>query len=332
MHVDIKHWVDSLVQNAEKDWKYSVMNAARGLHNGVYFTITSRHPFGTNIFEREWDLLIVLDACRVDAMREVAPEYEFIENVDSIWSVGSSSHEWLCKTFTGQYLDEIRDTIYLSTNPNTPPTFEDGKRPGQSYSIPLMWADWDVVGEEDFQLLWQLPKADNEIAELSCPPDHVTDYAIHTGREHECERMIVHYFQPHRPYVANAYRERRPLTEDEREPWKRLRTGRASKADIWDHYLDNLRLALDSIERLCRNTDAEKVVITADHGDLFGELGAYGHPEGFAHQNLKKVPWVETTAVDKRCSTPEVDTESEQSKRDVQKQLLKLGYRSVTHD
>lgn len=327
MHVDVKQWLDDLVHNAEDDWKYSIMNAARGVHNGAYFTITSRRPFGTNIFDREWDLLLVLDACRVDAMREVAPEYDFIDSVDSIWSVGSSSHEWLCKTFTRKHLDDIRNTIYLSTNPNTPPTFEEGKRPGLTYSIPLMWTDWDVVDEDDFQLLWQLPKADNEITEITCPPDHVTDYAIHTGREHDFERMVVHYFQPHRPHMANAYLENRPLTENEVEPWDGLRSGKASKDEIWGQYLDNLRLALDSIERLLDNIDAENVVITADHGDLFGEFGAYGHPEGFPHKNLKKVPWVETTATDERTSTPSVDTESEQSERDVQKQLEKLGYR-----
>lgn len=327
MHVDVKQWVDDLVRNTEEGWKYSVMNAIRGVHNGAYFTVTSRHPFGTNIFEREWDLLLVLDACRVDAMRQVAPEFDFIDDVDSIWSVGSSSHEWLCKTFTGQHIDDVRNTVYLSTNPNTPPTFEDGKRPAQSYAIPLMWADWDVVDEDDFQLLWQLPKDETNITDITCPPDHVTDYAIHAGREQDFKRMIVHYFQPHRPYIANAHLEQRQLSPIETDPWSGLRSGAVSKDEVWEHYLDNLRIALDSIERLLENTDAETVVITADHGDLFGELGVYGHPEGFVHHNLKKVPWVETTAVDERTSTPTVDTDEQQSKRDVQRQLEKLGYR-----
>ncbi len=327
MHIDVKQWLDDLAHNAEEDWKYSLMNAARALHNGAFFTLTSRYPLGTNIFERDWELLIVLDACRVDAMQEVAPEYDYIDTVDSLWSVGSSSHEWLSKTFTRDYIEEINNTVYLSTNPNTPPTFEEGKRPAQSYSIPFMWADWDVVDEDDFQLLWQLPKADNEITEITCPPDHVTDYAIHAGRDEDFERMVVHYFQPHRPYIANAHLENRQLTEDEIDPWTGLRSGRVSKEEIWEHYLDNLRLALDSLERLLENVDAEKVVITADHGDLFGELGVYGHPEGVVHQNLKKVPWVETTAVDERTSTPTVDTEGQLSRRDVQEQLQKLGYR-----
>lgn len=327
MHVAVKQWAEEFLRNPEDDWKHAAMNAVRGLHNGFYFSVTSRYPLGTNVFEREWDMLVVLDACRVDAMREVAPEYDYIDDVDSIWSVGSSSHEWLCKTFTREYIEEVNNTVYLSSNPNTPPTFEEGKRPGQTYSIPLMWADWDVVDEDDFQLLWQLPKADHEVTEITVPPDHVTDHAIHAGREHDCERLVVHYFQPHRPYMANAYLEDRELTPDEVDPWSALRTGRTSKAEIWEHYLDNLRLALDSLERLLENVDAERVAITADHGDLFGELGAYGHPEGLFHRNLKRVPWVETTAVDERTSTPTVDPEGRQTGRDVQKQLEKLGYR-----
>jgi len=41
-------------------------------------------PVGTNIYERDWDALVVLDACRVDILREVADEYEFIDEVDSV--------------------------------------------------------------------------------------------------------------------------------------------------------------------------------------------------------------------------------------------------------
>lgn len=326
MHIDVKQWLSDLVTNQEKSWKYTIPNALRGIHNGLYFTLTTRYPIGTNIFEREWDLLIVLDACRVDAMREVAPEYEFVETVDSIWSVGSSSHEWLCKTFTREYERDIAETIYITTNPNSPPTFEDDVRPPRSYSVPLMWADWDVVDAEDFQLHWKLPKPDYEELFATGPPDRVTDYAIHTGREYDAERMIVHYFQPHRPYIAAAYPERRPVTAVEDQPWDAIRSGTASKDEVWELYLDNLRLALDAVERLIANIDAEDVVITADHGDLFGEFGAYGHPEGFAHPNLKKVPWVETTATDTGTSTPTIDADPSAADHDVEEQLHELGY------
>lgn len=54
------------------------------------------------------------------------------------------------------------------------------------------------------------------------------------------------------------------------------------------------------------NFDAEKVVITADHGELFGECGGYGHPAGFPHPNPRKVHWVTTGAEDARTVAPDV--------------------------
>jgi len=326
MHIDIRQWLSDLVRAPPGDRTYAALNAVRGLHNGLFYTVSSRYPLGTNIFEREWDLLVVLDACRVDAMEAVAPEYDFIESVDSIWSTGSSSHEWLCKTFTGDHIDEIRETIYLSSNPNAPPTFEDGVRPPRSYAIPLMWANWDVVDRNAFKLFKQIPKPDYEERYATLAPDVVTDHSIHAGRTHEFGRMVVHYFQPHRPYIADAHPEKRAVNDIEDQPWEAIRNGIATKGEVWDLYLDNLRLALDSVERLLANIDAERVVITADHGDLFGEFGMYGHPEGFLHPNLKKVPWVETTATDEKTSTPTIESEREESKRDVEKQLEELGY------
>jgi hypothetical protein len=325
MHTNVMGWAKDLVENAKEDRKHALLRATRGLHNGLFYTITSRYPLGTNIFERDWDLLIVLDACRLDAMREVAPEFDFIESVDSIWSVGSSSHEWLCKTFTRDYLDQIRETAYISTNPHTPATFQDGALPPYSYPIPVMCADWDVVDEADFKLLRQIHKHDHEDLFTTVGPDLVTDHAIHAGREHDFERMVVHYFQPHRPYIAHALSAERAVTDIEDQPWAALRNG-ADREDVWELYLDNLRMALRSVERLLENTAAERAVITADHGDLFGEFGLYGHPEGFAHPNLKKVPWVETTATDERTSTPQVDVDRQEAAIDVEDQLKHLGY------
>lgn len=60
----------------------------QGLRRAGVF-LSTRDRLGTNVFTRDWDLLVILDACRVDAMREVAGEYEFIQKVDSIRSVGA---------------------------------------------------------------------------------------------------------------------------------------------------------------------------------------------------------------------------------------------------
>ncbi|KAA9395877.1 hypothetical protein Har1130_15575 [Haloarcula sp. CBA1130] len=329
MKTNIRDWLRTLtggqVDGSEEGLRYFL----GGGYNGIYFSLTTQHPLGTNIYEKEWDLLIVLDACRVDALREVAPEFEFINGVDSIWSLGSSSHEWLCKTFTEEYANEISETAYISTNPHTQPTFEEGKRPPRKYITPVTWADWSVVDESQFKLLKQLSRHHRYEDHFdTIPPNVVTDQAISAGRDLEYERMILHYYQPHRPHVASAYRDQRDISDAEDHPWEAIQRGEISKQDAWENYLDNLRLVLGSIRRLLENIDAERVAITADHGELFGEMKQYGHPEGIPHPNLKKVPWAVTSATDRETSTPRVAvTEQEKpSKADVEDRLEHLGY------
>lgn len=329
MQHNIVDWLRTLTDNPPEGYESGLRYFLGGAYNGLFFSLTSRYPLGTNIFERDWDLLIVLDACRVDALKAVEPEYDFIGEVSSIWSVGSSSHEWLCKTFIETYADQIAETVYLSSNPHTLPTFGGGKRPPQKYVAPIMWAEWDVVDENQFKLLRQIQQ-DHDLDEFfdTLPPDIVTDHAIDVGRTVDADYMIAHYFQPHRPHIAAAYREARPVNAIENHPWEAIQNGDATKHEVWENYLDNLRLALNSIERLLENIDAETVVITADHGDLFGEFGQYGHPEGFIHPSLKKVPWVLTTATDKGTSTPHVNTKdkSRPSQSELNERLKQLGY------
>ena len=60
-------------------------------------------PRGTNIYERDWNALMILDACRVDLMRDVSDEYPFFDGMKVVKSVGSMFQEWMAKTFTQEY-------------------------------------------------------------------------------------------------------------------------------------------------------------------------------------------------------------------------------------
>ncbi|MGM0718096.1 MAG: hypothetical protein ACQET5_13195 [Halobacteriota archaeon] len=320
-------WLRTVTGHSDPEYDSGILNFIRGAHNGLFFTLTSRFPLGTNVFSLEWDVLIILDACRVDALRAVAPEYAFLDEIGSIWSVGSSSHEWMCKTFTKEYLEEIEETLYISTNPNTPATFRDGERPPRKYPVPIMAAEWNVVDEDNFGRIIQIHRHPYKEYFETIDPETVTDYAIHACRQTNFNRKIIHYFQPHRPYIGAAYPEKRPVSPIEDQPWDSIRSGDTTKSEIWELYLDNLRLALDSIEQLLENVDAKKVAITADHGELFGELSQYGHPEGVVHPKLKRVPWAVTSGTDKRKSEPEVDIAvQDKSKIEVEDQLKHLGY------
>ena len=77
-------------------------------------TIGRRLPYGTNVFEREWDVLVVLDACRADLLAAVASEIPFLDDVETVRSVGSSSSEWLENTFVGHA--ETARTVMVTAN------------------------------------------------------------------------------------------------------------------------------------------------------------------------------------------------------------------------
>lgn len=334
MPIDPRRWGAEIAEAAQTSLKQALIEGGFYTYLGLWHSVTSRYPVGTNIYDREWDVLIVLDACRVDALREVANEYEFVSHVDTITSLGSGSHEWMARTFTHEYAREIDDTTYTTPNGFAEVLFIDGEHPPR-HPAPIGSVRENAVQAGDFGMLdvtWEF-SPDDEL-EIT-PPRFMTDRAIHIGREYSPERLIVHYYQPHLPHIANAVTPGRKLTDVERNPWESHNTGVSTREEIWSNYLDNLRLVLEEVELLLNNIDAERVAITADHGDLIGEWGLHGHPESFPHPKLRCVPWVETSATDSQTHTPKVEhTESigmddnyETSSEDIEERLSALGYR-----
>lgn len=288
--------------------------------------ISSRTSFGTNVFERDWDLLVVLDTCRVDALREVSDEYDFLDGVESMWSVGSSTREWVASTYTNEYLDEIEETAIASANATVQYALERGNTALESEFVDRFTA-WDMVDPDDPLLLdavWEYTPRD-PFGGLVLP-DVVTDRAIAIGRELDPDRLVAHYMPPHAPYRANALRSNRDMKPHEREPWDALRAGTERKV-VWESYLDELRWALDHVEVLLENVDAETVAITADHGDSFGEYGIYSHPSGIPHPHTRRVPWTTCSASDSGEYEPSIEAPADKGiGGDVEDQLEKLGY------
>lgn len=301
----------------------------RGIFNSLWFAGTSRYSLGTNIYSCDWDALLILDGCRVDAMEAVSGEYDFITSVDSIWSVGSASHEWIVKTFTNNYMNLIQDTTIISTNPFAKRVFFDNIMPPYGYSIPFNIASWNVVDSDYFHYSeWLTTHVDPYLKKWGIDgptsAEYPTDRAILAGREQQSERMIVHYFQPHRPFISDAILSGE-LSYEMDNPYEAHQQGKLSREELYESYLENLRYVLNDVGRLLQNLDAEKVVITSDHGELMGEWGAFGHPEGIPHPALKKVPWVETTASDEQIDDPDSNVEYE-ADHNIEEKLRNLGY------
>jgi hypothetical protein len=266
--------------------------------------------WGTNVYDRNWDLLVVLDTCRADALQAVSDEYAFLPSaVPSMRSVGSKTREWMRKTFTDDYADEKARTAFVTFNPNSD----------------------DELDPEDFLYLKEVWRTDWEPDQGGVPPEPVTDYAIAASRNLDPDRMIAHYKQPHAPYTAlDGFDPTNPLeaTDNDRSGvFGALIRGELSREDAWEGYLDELRWGLDEVERLLKNVDANRVAITSDHGECFGEWGLYGHHEAVPARVLREVPWVETTATDTGASEPDVLVDPRTTGPSVNEKLRALGYK-----
>lgn len=292
---------------------------------------------GTNVFDEEWDLLIVLDTARVDAMQAVADEYDFIGDVDSIWSVGGASAEWLARTFDEQHVDQIRETAFLSAQSHiqeildTKAHVNDSRRPLPFKTLRLLPSvDIDTLGKAEYLFKFETVGEEGPYGHTrgNTPPEYVTDRGVAVGREHDFERLILQYHQPHTPWFSQALAEDRELEYHEYDWWNYYyETGDLEK--IWDAYMSDLRYVLDEIEVLLQNVDAERVVITSDHGEAFGEYGVLGHNLGSLHPQVRKVPWVTTTAEDTGTYEPTVEepTNEKMGRDELDNQLEALGYK-----
>ena len=332
MGINVRDWYADTREQMEEDLRSGLLLGVYYLYVGLWLTISTRLRFGTPAFERDWDLLVVLDTCRTDALSAVAHEYDFLGDRQTVWSTGSTSGEWVAHTFDRAYASTIARSGYVTANPHSEEVLRNRLMPPQYVAVPATWPDWNPVEPDTFALLDEV-WADARDERLGVvPPATVTDRAIAAGREADLDRLIVHYMQPHAPYIADAIDGDGPVQEFCAEPFESLRSGEADRKTVWNHYLDNLRLVLDEVAALLENVEAERVVITADHGEAFGEWGFYEHPVGCPLPAVKQVPWVETTATDRNTRRPatengNIESSGEKSvSADVQTQLEDLGY------
>ncbi|QUO49245.1 hypothetical protein [Halorubrum ruber] len=246
--------------------------------------IGRRLDYGTNAFDREWDVLVVLDACRADLLRSVAPDFEFLGGVETVRSVGSSSSEWLENTFVGH-----------------PETARTAMVTGNTWTDRYLDADAFAALDEVWKYAW-----DEEAGTV--PAAAVTDRAIALARERDPDRLVVHYMQPHHPFVPD------PLDGDDGlartgshsnagNPWVLLRRGEVSVERVWTAYEANLRHVLGEVESLAANVDG-RIAVTADHGNCFGEWGLYGHPMHTPVPALLAVPWSTVDGADEGTREP----------------------------
>ncbi|MDY6765792.1 MAG: hypothetical protein SVW77_00330 [Candidatus Nanohaloarchaea archaeon] len=142
----------------------------------------------------DWDYLIILDACRYDTFSEIFGEY-LSGTLEKRRSIGSSTPEWAAKTFTGQH-----DITYFSSNP-----FING------LGIPInemQWGsscDYDWAADDHIHTVIDLWYSawDEDLDTVT--PDAVNEAVrTHQAEIDATERTIIHYMQPHAPYITQG--------------------------------------------------------------------------------------------------------------------------------
>lgn len=274
---------------------------------------------GETIWNRDWDVLLILDACRYDVFRDLyAADPRF--DIGSMRSAGSASPEWMFNNFDSTHAEEMADTAYVTGNP---------------YSA-------KCLGHEYFSHVEEVWKSHWDDEEGTVLPDVLSDEAIRVWETIEPERMIVHYMQPHKPYVP-APDSARMETDDftfnlvqvfasralgTYPDFKKAeaRRGTISDDELRRLYRENLEYVVGSLdETILRYIDAD-IVISADHGELLGEDGVYHHPAYMRYPGLREVPWVTVEHSPDGQYTPTQRPESRDEAR-IDEKLEDLGYR-----
>lgn len=278
-----------------------------------WYTNSRYHDESIDVMSADWDNLILLDAARFD----------YFEEVNSIRgtlrkevSRGKKSWEFIEENFLGR---EFHDTIYVTANPFSTDIPEDTFH----YVDHLHARAWDErIG--------------------TVQPEEVVEAAIRAHEEYPNKRLIVHYMQPHRPFLgetAEMLRERLDLQgygqhDDGIQIWGAVKQRDVTVEQIRSAYKESLNIGLESIEELLEQLSG-KSVVTSDHGEMLGErmfpftTRVWGHMEGFDTPTLREVPWLEVESDNRRNVRSERPVESDGTDltdSEVSNRLEALGY------
>lgn len=302
---------DGLASLSELIRKYGVIAGMRYWFSSVYHRAQFDNE-GRCIFDKQWDVCIILDACRADELEREEGEYPWLIDVERCPSIASSTWNWLPRTLERAPDDILQQTTYVCANPFSDEFCEE--------------YHFDTLDE-----VWRYAWNDTKGTVLPRP---VTDRAITHGRDGESERLLVHYMQPHVPFLKDGSKDISRNNFDLRaksgiDDWDRVARGDLSKATAISWYRETLTQVLEEVDLLLSNVNAERAVVTADHGEAFGEWGIYGHPGKTDLPCLTEVPWVETTATDHETHVPD-DYETNATKGIIEDRLQSLGYANET--
>ena len=256
------------------------------------------------IWNKKFDALIILDACRYDIFSNVIHDY-LDGTLIPVISPASVTIDWLRRVWSGRRWPDI---VYVSASPmiNKRGLLRDFDARKRFLYIEEVW-DWGW--DEDF---------------ITVPPNNVnlavklamTKMKLRGLKYIEDYKLVIHYVQPHAPYVSfkniTSMISKTESLKKEIEDVTLRKLGRfcgklsidhvllASLMQVYKNkktvdymlkkaYEYNLRWVIKYVAELTTRLNG-RIIITADHGELLGEYGLYFHMD-LPLPILRMVPW-----------------------------------------
>ena len=179
----IGNWYNECIYRSQE---YGVQQALRwaGWHIGYKFL---HRELGIDIFRdppiiaEDWDIVIIPDACRPDALDTAREAHSWLAKGSTRWSVGGMSSQWMDRTFDHPDYD-LSDIGYITGNPYS----RDHVHESRFAFVDEVWRDsWDEA-----------------VGTIRARP--MTDCAIAAAREGKADRLMIHYMQPYFPNVPES--------------------------------------------------------------------------------------------------------------------------------
>ena len=263
---------------------------------------------GIDCIQQDWDNLIILDACRFDAFKQA-------NTID-----GRISKKRLKASTTVGFIEtqfcnrDLTDTIYVTANPQ------------------INWESLeDSVRFHDIIHVWKGDGWDEDLQ--SVPPGTMVDSAVQALSNYPEKRLIIHFLQPHCPFIGQFGQNKLP--DSNLDFWPRVVKGEVevSDADLLKAYHENLEIVLRAVTELVESLRG-KTIVTADHGQIIGTrtspipIREYGHPRTTYIDELVTVPWLELPTTTRRSIVAEkpVPEASQTRASCVEERLSQLGY------
>lgn len=272
---------------------------------------------GVDVMAEDWDVLVVLDACRYDTFRAYS---DLRGRLETRRSRGAATEEFVEHNFRTAH----HDTVYVTANPHVTRLAAD-----RFHDIRNVWqSDWD----DDLNTV---------------RPEPVVKTTLDVATEYPDKRIVVHFMQPHHPFIGKQARAELPMVGGNQHAvdgksgaptvWEYARRGEVETEAIQAAYRENLQVVLPHVQELVE-TVTGRTVVTSDHGNLFAEqpfrvspLGRprFSHPPGCTAKPLVTVPWLVCPSSDRRPVTESPPEQSELNRDldSVQERLAALGYR-----